>query len=240
MRLLLTIIILFITISSFAQGQSEITSDPVFQDLNGDGKNERIEINILDNDGDYSSFILKIGNAIANGKHSYNVEGFKVVDIDKGDSQKEIAIYTPNVNGPDEYIIYRYDGNSIKQIGRTESTTTFNGDGTVDVESYMAFYDKKDSYKYDRDKDELVWVEKREYEVSVDSKITEDLVIPEGTFKRGQMVKITKAVVKDNCEKTGPYSWELCDEFYVVSDDGVEGWVTLEDMMGKIDLPLRP
>lgn len=240
MRLLLTIIILFIAVTSFGQDRSEISSDPVFEDLNGDGKNERIEINILDNDGDYSNFILKIGKAMINGRHSYNVQGFKVVDIDKGDLQKEVAVYTPNANGPDEYIIFKYDGNSIKQIGATHSTTTFNGDGTVDVEIYMAFYDKKDSFRYDRDKDELVWIEKKEYDLLVEAKVTEDFVISGATLKSGQNVKITKAVIRDNCDKTGPYSWELCDEFYIVSDDGVEGWVTLDDMMGKIDLPLRP
>ena len=240
MRYLFTILILFIALTSFGQQNSEVTSEPVYEDLDGDGKNERIEINILDDDGDYSSFILKIGKAIINGKHSYNVTGFKVVDIDKGDSQKEVAVYTPNANGPDEYIIYKYDGNSIKQVGATGSTTTFNGDGTVEVESYMAFYDKKDTYKYDRDKDELVWEERKEYEINIETKALEEVTLSGGTLKTGQPVRITKAVIKDNCEKTGPYSWELCDEFYVVSDDGVEGWVTLEDMMGKIDLPLRP
>lgn len=240
MRLLITIFFIIFAGTSFAQDMPEITSEPVYEDLNGDGKNERIEINILDENGDYSSFILKIGKAMLNGKHSYNVTGFKVVDIDKNDSQKEVAVYTPNVNGPDEYMIYKFDGNAIKLLGRTASTTSFNGDGTLDVESYMAFYEKKDRYSYDRTKDELVWEEVKEYEINVESKVLEDFTVSGGAFKTGQLVKITKAVIKDNCEKTGAYSWELCDEFYVVSNDGVEGWVTLEDMMGKIDLPLRP
>ncbi len=240
MRYLLTIIIFLNAIASFAQDGPEVNSEPVFEDLNGDGKSERIEINILDDNGDYSSFILKIGKAMVNGKHSYNVTGFGIVDIDKNDSQKEVAVYTPNANGPDEYMIYKFDGNAIMLLGRTGSTTSFNGDGTVDVETYMAFYEKKDRYFYDKAKDELVWEERKEYDIEVESKVLEDLAISGGTLKADQMIKITKAVIKDNCEKTGAYSWELCDEFYITSDSGVEGWLTLEDMIGKIDLPLRP
>jgi hypothetical protein len=217
-------------------------------DLNGDGKNDIINLGLIDDQGDYSSFILTVNDIQVRGKHSYNVDNFLIVDLDRSDNQKEIAVHTPNPNGPDEYIIYKYDGSSIKQIGRTYSTTTFNGDGTVGVVSYMPFWDKNDTYIYDRDKDELVWVEKKEYDIEVECAVIEPMAVHQvidsrgfdGYLDKGQKIKILKAKAKVDCNKTGPYDWGLCDEFYYVADDGREGWATMEQMMGKIDLPLIP
>lgn len=219
-----------------------------FADLNGDGKNDIINLGLRDDQGDYSSFILTINDIQIRGKHSYNVDNFLIVDLDRSDKQKEVAVHTPNANGPDEYIIYKYDGTAIKQIGRTYSTTTFNGDGTVDVVSYMPFWDKNDTYVYDREKDELVWVEKNEYDIEIECKVLEEFpvfpVINASGFseklKKGQTIKIVKAVHKNDCTKTGPYGWGLCDEFSYITDTGSNGWATMEQMMGKIDLPLIP
>lgn len=217
-------------------------------DLNGDGTDDIVKLGLIEDQGDFSSFILTVNNIQVRGKHSYNVDNFLIVDLDRSDKQKEVAVHTPNANGPDEYIIYKYDGTAIKEIGRTYSTTTFNGDGTVDVVSYMPFWDKSDTYIFDRDKDELVWVEKKEYDIEVECAVIEPMAVHhvidsrgfDGYLDKGQKIKILKAKVIDNCEKTGPYDWGLCDEFYYVVDDGRAGWATMEQMMGKIDLPLIP
>lgn len=217
-------------------------------DLNGDGKRDTVKLGIIDDQGDFSRFILTINDIDIRGQHSYNVDKFEIVDIDKRDSQKEVAVHTPNANGPDEYIIYKYDGSVIKQIGRTYSTTTFNSDGTIEVESYMPFWDREDTYVYDNETDELVWQEKEYYNIEVECKVLEKFTIfpkigsrgTSGMLEKGQKIRIIKAIVKDDCNKTGDYSWALCDEFFYVTDDGREGWATMADMMGKIDLPLNP
>jgi hypothetical protein len=226
----------------------DLINSPFNADLNGDGTEDIINLDVMDNDGDYRGFVLKINNSEISGEHSYNVAGFVLIDIDKSDKQKEIGVYTPNANGPDEYIIYKYDGTSIKQIGRTYSATTFNGDGTVDVITFMPFWDKNDRYIYNRDKDELEWVKKKEYDIDVECAVVENFTVfpsigsrgTSGILKIGQKIRIKKAIVVDNCNKTGPYSWALCDEFYYIANDGRDGWATMEDMMGKIDLPLLP
>lgn len=216
-------------------------------DLNGDGITDVINLVAKEEDGDFSNFVLMINQQEIRGKHSYNVDKFIVVDIDKSDKQKEVAVHTPNVNGPDEYIIYKYDGTEIKQIGRTYSTTTFNGDGTLDVVSYMPFWDKRDTYVYDRGTDELVMEAKKHYDIEVECEVLENFAVHPGIGKeiigyalKGEKIKILKAIPKDNCDKTGPYAWGLCDEFYFTANNGKEGWATMEQMMGKIDLPLIP
>lgn len=218
------------------------------EDLDGDGVKDKITLNIIYNEEDYSSFLLQINNAEVLDKHSYNVDGYAVIDLDKSDNQKEIAVHTPNANGPDEYIIYTYDGKNIKRIGSTHSFTKFNGDGTLDVETYRSFWTKNDRYIYDKEKDELEWVSRKEYDINEEYTVIEVFTIfpvmgsanTNGFLKKGEKIRITKAIIADDCNKTGAYSDELCDEFFYVTEDGRGGMVTLEDLIGKVDLPLQP
>ena len=217
-------------------------------DLNGDGISDVINLVVHNEDGDFSNFVLMINEQDIKGKHSYNVDKFIVIDLDKSDKQKEVAVHTPNPNGPDEYIIYKYDGTQITEIGRTHSTTTFNGDGTLDVVTYMPFWDRLDVYVYDRQTDEITWQPKEYYTLDIDCKVLEEmpvfLTINSRGFseklKKGQTIKIIKAIHKPDCNETGAYAWGMCDEFQYVTESGSEGWATMKQMMGNIDLPLIP
>ena len=242
------LLVIFLIAFHCSLSAQELTTKTQNVDLDGDGILDKISLNIIYAGEDYSSFLLTVNKAETLDKHSYNVDGYEIIDIDKSDKQKEIAVHTPNANGPDEYIIYRYDGENIKRIGSTHSFTKFNGDGTLDVETYMSFWTKNDRYVYNRDKNELEWIEKKEYDINEEYTVIDDFsILPSigsantnGFVKKGEKIRITKAIITDNCDKTGAYSEELCDEFYYVTEDGRGGMATLEDLIGKVDLPLQP
>jgi hypothetical protein len=231
--------------SVFAQ---DIINGVSYEDLDGDGTKDKITLNIIYNDEDYNSFLLIINNAEILDRHHYNTDGYTIVDIDKSDDRKEIAVHTPNANGPDEYIIYSYDGENIKRIGSTQSFTKFNGDGTLDVETYMSFWVKHDKYIYNKETDALDWVRKTEYDINEEYTVTEDFaVFPAigsantlGFVSKGEKIKITQVVLKDDCRESGAYSEELCDVFFYTTADGRQGSATLKDLIGKVDLPLQP
>jgi len=71
-------------------------------------------------------------------------DGFIIIDIDTSDKYKEIAVHTPGPSDDDEYIIYWYDGNSIKEVGRVSRWPTFPGNGIVYVDDWMGFWMKRD------------------------------------------------------------------------------------------------
>lgn len=237
-----------IILSRVSLDAQEVTTKTQNVDLDGDGNQEVITLLIHDFDGDFSHYTLKINNLETAGEHSYNVDGYLVVDIDKSDMEKEIAIHTPNANGPDEYIIYRYDGENIKRIGSTHSFTKFNGDGTIDVETFKSFWTKHDRYTYNKDMGELEWTSRNEYDINEEYPVMESFAVfpvvgsanTLGFVDKGEKIKITKVVISSDCNKSGAYSDELCDVLFYTTADGRAGSATLEDLIGKVDLPLQP
>jgi len=129
-----------------------VNSIPVYNktivDLDGKGDADIIELTLMEEDYDFSNFILTINKDSVSGKHSYNVSGFLIIDLDTADNLKEVAIYTQNANGPDEYIIYKYD-NLINEIGRINSYATFPGNKEIIVDTEMMFWTKTDTVLYD-------------------------------------------------------------------------------------------
>ncbi|MBC8485092.1 MAG: hypothetical protein H8D45_03520 [Bacteroidetes bacterium] len=107
-------------------------------DLDGNNKEENVKLTLIEDVYGWRNFMLTIDNDSVLGKHSYNVNGFLIIDLDTSDKFKEVAVYTPNANGPDEYIIYKYD-KQIKEVGKIESYATFPGNGKIIVNTEMMF-----------------------------------------------------------------------------------------------------
>ena len=72
-------------------------------DLNSDNKIETIKV---ENTDKHAEFKLFIDDKEIIGKFdSDNTDGFKVIDINKNDKYKEIAVHTPGPSDDDEYDI---------------------------------------------------------------------------------------------------------------------------------------
>ena len=153
-----------------------VNSIPVFNksivDLDGKGGVDIIELALIEEDYDFSKFILTINKDSVSGKHSYNVSGFLIIDLDTADNYKEVAVYTQNANGPDEYIIYKYD-NWINEIGRINSYASFPGNKEIIVDTEMMFWTKTDTVLYDTEFEVLKFYPKEFYDINIKAKVLE-------------------------------------------------------------------
>ena len=100
-------------------GGTEIKSIEI--DLNGDEKTEKISIVDISKGQEhtaYDNFVLHVGEAsVKNRLNNGMTDGFTIIDINKDDNYKEIAIHTGGPSDDHEYIIYWYDGKFIKEMG---------------------------------------------------------------------------------------------------------------------------
>ncbi|MBC8488762.1 MAG: hypothetical protein H8D45_22285 [Bacteroidetes bacterium] len=228
-----------------------VNSTPVYNkavdNLEGKGEADKIELTLIEDDYDYSNFVLTINNDTVSGKHSYNVSGFLIIDLDTTDNFKEVAVYTQNANGPDEYIIYKYD-NWITEIGRINSYATFPGNKEIIVDTEMMFWTKTDTVLYDTEFEVLKHYPKEFYYINMEAKVLESFslysdrenFISVTELKPKDRVTIVKCDTSPFCEDELSSSFELCDWYQVKIESGRTGWVQLKTFLDKLELPWRP
>ena len=149
MKNILIIILLLAAFSINAQ-------DFIFQestDLNSDGKTEQINLELIE--GTFDQFILKIGDKEHKDELGIEgIDGFKIIDINKYDKYKEIAVHTPGPSDDDEYLIYWYDGENIIEMDYLARWPKFLGNGILYVDNWEDFWIRRDKMVLD-DKQEL-------------------------------------------------------------------------------------
>lgn len=224
---------------------------PVFNevtlDLDGNNEEENVKLTLIEDDIGWKNFVLTINNDSVFGKHSYNVNGFLIIDLDTSDKFKEVAVYTPNVNGPDEYIIYKYD-KQIKEIGRINSYATFPGNREIIVRTLMMFWSKIDTVFYDEVSGTLVSNPKEFYEINIEAEVLEPFSIysDRENFMVLEELDIDDVVVVIACDTSPlcgeetPNSYWYCGWYQIKSDSDEIGWAQLKSFLYKLDLPWRP
>jgi hypothetical protein len=119
-------------------------------DLNGDGVKDNIAMSRVKSSDPqyYAKFALKINGSSVEGElqDSIDADGFAIVDIDKADKYKEVAVHSPGPSDDDEYFIYWYDGSSIKKVGRVARWPKFAGNGIIYVNGWVSFWQNTDKY----------------------------------------------------------------------------------------------
>lgn len=228
-----------------------VNSIPVYNkaivDLDGKGDADFIELRLIEEDYDFSNFILTINKDSVSGKHSYNVSGFLIIDLDTTDNYKEVAVYTQNVNGPDEYIIYKYD-NWITEIGRINSYATFPGSKKIIVDTEMMFWIKTDTVLYDAQFEILKYYPMEFYDINIESQVLEPFSLYSDRenylsileLKPNNIVTVIKCDTSPFCEDESSNSFELCDWYQIKHESGKTGWVQLKTFLNKLELPWRP
>lgn len=216
-------------------------------DLDGNNKEENVKLTLIEDDYGWRYFILTIDNDSVLGKHSYNVNGFLIIDLDTSDKFKEIAIYTPNVNGPDEFIIYKYD-EQISEIGRINSYATFPGNRKIIVETEMMFWIKTDTVFFNEISETLVSNPKEFYKINIEVNVLEPFSIysDRENFMVLEELDIDDEVVVMACDTSPSYNEETpnsywdCDWYQIKTDSDEIGWARLKSFLYKLDLPWRP
>ena len=216
-------------------------------DLNDNKKEDIVKLTLIEDEYGWRNFILTINDDSVHGKHSYNVNGFLIIDLDTSDKFKEVAVYTPNANGPDEYIIYKYD-KQIKEIGKIESYATFPGNGKIIIETEMMFWTKTDTVTYNPEFCDLVYYPQKLYKINIEADVLESfsLYSDRENFIVIEELDINDEVIVMSCD-TSPFcdevlsnSYGYYDWYQIKTESDEIGWAQLKSFLYKLDLPWRP
>ena len=203
-------------------------------DLNGDGQKEKILLS--DFEFGHGLFKLKIGEFSISGKlENGRPDGFMVVDIDKNDKFKEVAVHTPGPSDDDEYLIYGFDGTSIKKMGYFYRWPTFFGNGIVHVKDWMGFWSKIDKYVLQKSPRKLKKVPQEFYYVGVEVFVKKSFPVYR-TRKGEKRVAYLKPISNILLLLCDPSSKKFFDHWYLIkSSSGLIGWAKLGSFERKVE-----
>lgn len=229
---------------AFCPSSKYVTSAEV--DLNGDEKIDKVTISLPDIPEEEWSletgdFELKVNDASIKGKLGYTVDGFVIVDIDKNDKFKEIAVHTGGESSDDEYLIYWYDGKSLRKMNWIARWPVFPGNGIVYVDNWMGFWSKRERYVLDRKKRVLKLVPQELYYIGQKVKVKKSFPLMQK--RKGEKVlarlRLQSEILIIACAHI--YSGAKYSEnwYLIKSSTGLLGWARLKSFRYKVEgLPL--
>jgi hypothetical protein len=206
-------------------------------DLNGDNILEEINLTNID---ETTEFSLEISGEKIEGKFNEgSADGFIIVDIDKNDKYKEIAVHTPGPSSDDEYLVYWYDGENIKETARLSRWPKFLGNGIVYVDGWLGFWSRRDKYILNKSTRKLEKVSQYAYYVGVKATVRSSFTI----FKDKEL-KEKVALLSKNSEieilvcDMDDREWR--DHIYLIkSKSNLIGWASNQDIYNNLEgLPM--
>jgi hypothetical protein len=206
-------------------------------DLNGDNKPEEIS---LTNIGETTEFYLEISEKKIQGKFDEEPsDGFIIIDIDKYDKYKEVAVHTPGPSSDDEYFIYWYDGETIRETARLSRWPKFLGNGIAYVNGWVDFWQCRDKYVLNNSTRRLEKVPQFAYYVGVKAKVKNSFTI----FKDKELTEKVALLSKNSgieillCDMENK-TWK--EHIYLIkSKSNLVGWASNQDIYNNLEgLPL--
>ena len=230
------IILLNCSVSSFAEEKFVKSAKA---DLDGNGTTEHITISETTESGD---FLLKIEQSSFTGKLELGAaDGFILVDIDTGDKYKEVAVHTPGPSSDDEYLIYWYDGNSIKEIGKLSRWPEFLGNGIVHVKNWMGFWAQNNKYVLDKKTRKLKSFPQDMYYVGVEVDVKKSFPIYKTRVckERVAYLKPESKIMLFACDPSSSEINSSSWSYLIKSSTNLIGWAKERDFSQKVEgLPL--
>jgi hypothetical protein len=244
-------VMIVLTVLAFAAFSPSLSSGshPVASadaDLNGDGKMERISVSVI-SEGQYN-FILRINeNSVKGRLFAGLADGLIVLDIDTTDGYQEIAVHTPGPSCDDEYLIFGYAGDTVKQMGRLSRWPSFPGDGIVLVDQWMGFWRKKDKYVLNQQTRTLDLVPQEFYHVGIEAivrevfsvcRTREDPTIVADLDPQSKVIVLLCDPSPTHCKDVECRGFEdfYCDWYCIKSEEGIIGWARLGVFWDKLGL----
>ena len=215
------------------------------EDLNGDGKKEIIN---LKTSGSYDlGFTLTVNDIAISSQLTTAIDGFIIVNLDKKDTFKEIAVHTPGPSNDDEFSIYFYNGKILYEVSRLSRWPFFPSNGIVYVSSWMGFWEKRDVYMLNPTKHILILHPQELYNTGLQYAET-TMTLPLH-FERNDTSPIVMNVVTGSsiriltadlsptqCPQLSHDAWGQygCDWYLLSTKIGILGWVRLYELLDKV------
>jgi hypothetical protein len=197
-------------------------------DLNSDAK---VDVISLDEGPDSYDYILKINSSETVGAFDDGEpNGFQIVDINKWDKYKEIAVHTPGPSSDDVYNIYWYNGSEIVFMNRLSRWPTFLENGIVYVDGWRGFWTQRDKFVLNNKTRRLEQIPQYAYYVGIKVQVSTSFPI-----YRTRQLQDQVALLKDNTE----IELLMCDlnnsdwqnQLYLIkSSSKLLGWAKLHDI----------
>jgi len=219
MKTKLTILFLALFNLSFSQNLYKFSAE---DDLNSDRTLDKIQLKTVD----YETVLFVNGKSVVVAFEEADVVGFKIIDVDKTDSYKEILVAGEDPGGLSKFKMYWFDGKQI-QFMNTLYNPTFNGNGFVYDDTWESFWTKRDKYKLDKKTHQLTIVPQFAYYVGIKN------IVVTNWFAIYSDKKMTKKLA--TLSKNSKIEILLCDTrnskdendfiYLVKSKTGLVGWV---------------
>jgi len=222
-----TILISLLLLASAGKAQELIFEESV--DLNSDNKIEQINLEIIQ--GTTNQFILKIADKEYKDSFSdEGIDGFQIIDINKYDKFKEVAVHSPGSSDDDEYIIFWYDGENIIKMDRLGRWPKFLGNGILYIDNWEDFWVRRDKLILDDNSRTLYPVQQFAYYVGVKIKVVNSFSI----YRNKDLKEVVALLSKDSeielllCDISTD-NW--FDYLYLIkSGSGLTGWAKFEEI----------
>lgn len=214
-------------------------------DLDGDGVAETITLAILTASNGDTSFSLTVGAATVKHKSEYGDDiAMQVIDVDRGDKLKEVMVTAVGGSDFTQTLIYRYDGKALVELAAFDNQggIEFNGNGIALQSNWMGFWTCKRKYQLDRATQRFREVPQEIYYVGVEGKVKETFPVYERR-NTPAVVANTRAgstmlvVACDPSPRCPGDTNDACHWYLIKTESGLLGWVRLETLRDKADLP---
>jgi len=202
-------------------------------DFDGNGKPEEAVLSKITEDG---YFTLSVGSVLIRGKlENGEADLVKAVDIDSSDRKREIAVHTSGPSDDHEWLLYRFDGKNLAEIGRIFGSCDITGNGIILSEQWMGFWIRKEKFVLDDATKKLKAVPQQFYFVGVEAKVKKSFPI----FR----TRTSKEVVANLMEGSTVLfvvsdlsSGEYGDEWYLIkSKTGLLGWARIAAIQENVE-----
>jgi hypothetical protein len=201
-------------------------------DLNGDNKIENINLTKI---GDTGGFYLEISGQKTEDKIGDVPDGFLIIDINTNDKYKEIAVHTPGPSDDDQYLIYWYDGKSVKRMALLARWPKFLGNGIVYVDDWMDFWMRREKYILNNSTRELELVPQFAYYVGVKATVKKSFSIFKDKKLKQEVAFLSKYSEIELLLCDMNYREAYDDLFLIRSKSNLIGWAGCKEVFENLE-----
>ncbi len=210
---------------SFVSAQEFVFSKQA--DLNSDNIIDKISLTEID-----GVFTLEINNFKTEITFDdEDIDGFKIVDINKNDVFREIAVYASGPGGGSAFKLYYFDGKTIHFMNSLKDFPTFNGNGIVYVDNWEGFWKRRRKFVLNKQTHKLSEIEQFAFYVGVNNITVKNYV---SIYSDAELTKKTATLSKNSkieiliCKKDkNNYNNDL---YLIKSKSGLIGWIKYSEL----------
>lgn len=244
-RLVLLAVALGVTLPQTPAAIAQTSPRLLKADLDGDGTPETVKLTTTRGANDEQSFTLTVNVATVTRKLELEADvEMKIIDVDRSDKFKEVLIQGVGASDYSYTFVYHYDGKALIEILKAEGQggVEFSGNGIALQSDWMGFWTRKRKHQLDNTTQRFREVPQEIYYVGIEGKVKETFPVYErrgattvvANTRAGSTMLVVACDPSPHC--TGDTN-DACHWYLIKTETGLLGWVRLETLRDKAELP---